>query len=94
MPPNDPTPATPPQYEPGGGKLIAIAMTIVAVALAGMAWSFFSRQSAPKDAPAVKSRFLPPSERKEAPASQSGTAAPAAASPAAVPPASTPVPAK
>jgi hypothetical protein len=68
-----------PQYEPGGGKVIAVAMTLVILALAGMSWSFFSRQSAPKDAPVIKSRFLPPSERKDGPP----------AAPVAVPPAPT-----
>ena len=75
---SNPDPA--PQYEPGGGKLIAVVILLVSMALAGMAWSFLSRQSAPKDAPAIKNRFLPPSERKEGPPS-----APAA-TPAAVPP--------
>ena len=73
------TPDPAPQYEPGGGKVIAVAMTLVILALAGMAWSFLSRQSAPKDAPIIKSRFLPPSERKEGPP----------AAPIAVPPAPT-----
>lgn len=76
-----------PQYEPGGGKLIAVAMTLVVLALAGMAWSFLSRQNAPKDAPAIKSRFLPPSERKDAPPA-TATETPAAPAPAAPAPAS------
>ena len=42
--------------------MIVIAV-IVVTALGGMAWSFFSRQSAPADAPEIKSRQLPPSER-------------------------------
>ncbi len=62
-----PAPVPTPQYEPGGGKLLAVAFTLVGLALAGMAWSFFSRQNAPQDAPAIKGRFLPPSERKGAP---------------------------
>ncbi len=65
--PQSPASTPTPQYEPGGGKLLAVAFTLVGLALAGMAWSFFSRQSAPQDAPAIKSRFLPPSERKEGP---------------------------
>jgi flagellar basal body-associated protein FliL len=83
MPTNDPKHDTPaaPQYEPGGGKLIAIAVVLVVLALAGMAWSFLSRQNAPQDAPAIKGRFLPPSERKEAPPA----ATPPATAPAAAP---------
>ena len=54
-----------PQYESGGGKLIAGAAILVIAALAGIVWSLASRQQAPPDAPAIKSRFLPPSERKE-----------------------------
>ncbi len=80
MQPTDPKPDTP-QYEPGGGKLIAVAMTLVVLALAGMAWSFLSRQNVPQDAPAIKNRFLPPSERKEAPPA----ATPPATAPAAAP---------
>jgi hypothetical protein len=64
--PHAPASTPPPQYEPGGGKLLAVAFTLVGLALAGMAWSFFSRQNAPQDAPVIKSRFLPPSERKDA----------------------------
>jgi hypothetical protein len=80
-------PESQPQYEPGGGKVIAVAMTLVILALAGMAWSFLSRQNAPKDAPAIKGRFLPPSERKDAPSA-------AAQTPGAVPPAPTSAPAR
>jgi len=61
----DPTPT--PQYESGGGKLIFGAAILVVAALAGIGWSLTSRQSAPPDAPSVQSRFLPPSERKDAP---------------------------
>lgn len=61
--PSDPTP----RYEPGGGKLIAVAAILVVAALAGMTWSFFSRQHAPQDAPPIKERFLPPSERHAPP---------------------------
>ncbi len=60
------TPDPAPQYEPGGGKLIAVVVILVVAALAGMAWSFFSRQNAPSDATPIKGRFLPPSERKDA----------------------------
>jgi hypothetical protein len=65
--PETPASAATPQYEPGGGKLLAVAFTLVGLALAGMAWSFFSRQNAPQDAPVIKGRFLPPSERKDVP---------------------------
>lgn len=58
-----PAPDPAPQYEPGGGKLIAVAACLVLAALAGITWAFFSRQHAPQDAPAIKERFLPPSER-------------------------------
>ncbi len=71
-----------PQYEPGGGKLLLIVALIVGTALAGMAFSFLSRQHAPKEAPAIKTRHLPPSEKPAEPAK------------AAVPPAPTSVPAK
>lgn len=57
-----------PQYEPGGGKLLVVVALIVGTALAGIAFSFFSRAHAPKDAPPVKSRFLPPSEKPANPA--------------------------
>lgn len=72
---SEPTPT--PQYESGGGKLIAGAAILVIAALSGIVWSLTSRQQVPQDAPAIKSRFLPPSERKEIPAT-------------AVPPAPTP----
>jgi hypothetical protein len=64
-----------PQYESGGGKLIAGAAILVIAALAGIVWSLTSRQQAPPDAPVIKSRFLPPSERKE-PAATAVTPAP------------------
>jgi flagellar basal body-associated protein FliL len=57
--PSDPSP----QYEPGGDRIMIVIAVIVVTALGGMAWSFFSRQSAPADAPEIKSRQLPPSER-------------------------------
>lgn len=62
-----PAPDPAPQYEPGGGKLISVAAILVVAALAGMAWSFLSRQHAPRDAPPIKERFLPPSERHAPP---------------------------
>lgn len=68
-----------PQYEPGGDRIMIVIAVIVLTALAGMAWSFFSRQNAPSDAPGIKSRHLPPSERPApdkaavAPAPTSGT---------------------
>jgi hypothetical protein len=40
-----------------------IIVLIVVTALGGMLWSFFSRQDAPGDAPGIKTRHLPPSER-------------------------------
>lgn len=57
--PTDPSP----RYEPGGDRLMIVIVVIVVTALGGMAWSFFSRQDVPSDAPAIKSRHLPPSER-------------------------------
>jgi hypothetical protein len=57
--PSDPSP----QYEPGGDRIMIVIAVIVVTALGGMAWSFFSRQNAPADAPEIKSRHLPPSER-------------------------------
>ena len=69
----DPTP----QYEPGGDRIMIVIAVIVVTALAGMAWSFFSRQNAPHDAPEIKARHLPPSERPDA-----GGKAPAAVTPA------------
>lgn len=76
---------TPPQYEPGGDRIMIVIAVIVVTALGGMAWSFFSRQDAPADAPEIKARHLPPSARPPAdkPASQN-----------AVPPAPTFAPAK
>jgi hypothetical protein len=68
-----------PQYEPGGDRIMIVIAVIVVTALGGMAWSFFSRQDAPSDAPSIKSRHLPPSERPApdkpavAPAPTSGT---------------------
>jgi len=79
--PSDPTP----QYEPGGDRIMIVIVLIVVTALGGMAWSFFSRQSAPADAPEIKSRHLPPSERPV----PDKVSAPAAAAPA-----PTPAPAK
>ena len=63
-----------PQYEPGGDRIMIVIAVIVLTALAGMAWSFFSRQNAPSDAPGIKSRHLPPSER---PAPDKAAVAPA-----------------
>ena len=59
---------TPPQYEPGGDRIMIVIAVIVISALAGMAWSFLSRQNAPADASEVKSRHLPPSARPLPPA--------------------------
>lgn len=70
----------PPRYEPGGDRIMIVIAVIVVTALAGMAWSFFSRQSAPRDAPEVKARHLPPSERHE-PAAKAATAVPPAPTP-------------
>ena len=55
-----------PQYEPGGDRIILVIVILVVTALGGMAWSFFLRQNVPADAPGVRLRFLPPSERKDA----------------------------
>ncbi|MBI5900454.1 MAG: hypothetical protein HZB40_14645 [Rhodocyclales bacterium] len=54
------------QYEPGGDRIMIVIVVIVVTALGGMAWSFFSRQNAPSNAPAIKTRHLPPSERPAA----------------------------
>jgi hypothetical protein len=78
--PSDPTP----QYEPGGDRIMIVIAVIVVTALGGMAWSFFSRQNAPAEAPEIKSRHLPPSARPT----------PSPSAPVAVPPAPTPAPAK
>jgi flagellar basal body-associated protein FliL len=59
------TPSSPPQYEPGGDRIMIIIVLIVVTALGGMLWSFFSRQSAPGDAPEIKTRHLPPSARPD-----------------------------
>ncbi|OHC63714.1 MAG: hypothetical protein A3H93_04690 [Rhodocyclales bacterium RIFCSPLOWO2_02_FULL_63_24] len=60
------TPSSPPpEYEPGGNRLLVIIALIVVTALGGMLWSFFSRQNAPPDAPAIKARHLPPSARPD-----------------------------
>lgn len=74
---NDQTPSSPPQYEPGGDRIMIIIVLIVATALGGMLWSFFSRQSAPSDAPDIKTRHLPPSARPD----PAKTAAPASTQP-------------
>ena len=68
-----------PQYEPGGNRIMIVIAIIVVTALGGMIFSFFSRQHAPSDAPGVKSRFLPPSERHDAEKPAAPVAAPAAA---------------
>ena len=76
----NPTPP-PPQYEPGGDRIMLVIVIIVVTALGGMLWSFLSRQSAPIDAPEIKTRHLPPSARpdKDKPAAavtaSSGTSA-------------------
>ena len=80
MTPSDPTP----QYEPGGNRIMIVIVIIVVTALGGMAWSFFSRQGVPADAPDVKARHLPPSARPT----------PNPTPPAAVVPAPTPAPSK
>ncbi|MBI5793330.1 MAG: hypothetical protein HZA63_17845 [Rhodocyclales bacterium] len=59
----NPPSAPPPQYEPGGDRIMIVIVLIVLTALGGMAWSFFSRQNAPADAPEIKTRHLPPSAR-------------------------------
>jgi len=60
-----PSPESPPRYEPGGDRIMLVIVVIVLTALAGMAWSFFSRLDAPRDAPEIKARHLPPSARPE-----------------------------
>ncbi len=59
------TPTPPPEYEPGGDRVMIIIVLIVVTALGGMLWSFFSRQDAPGDAPGIKTRHLPPSARPD-----------------------------
>lgn len=59
----NPPSSPPPNYEPGGDRIIIIIVLIVVTALGGMLWSFFSRQHAPREAPAIKARHLPPSEQ-------------------------------
>ena len=59
------TPTPPPEYEPGGDRIMIIIVLIVVTALGGMLWSFFSRQDAPGDAPGIKTRHLPPSARPD-----------------------------
>ena len=59
----NPPPPQPPKYEPGGDRITFVIVLIVVTALGGMLWSFFSRQHAPHDAPAIKARHLPPSEQ-------------------------------
>jgi len=63
----NPTPP-PPQYEPGGDRIMIVIAIIVVIALGGMLWSFLSRQNAPGDAPEIKARHLPPSAKPEKPA--------------------------
>jgi hypothetical protein len=58
----NPTPP-PPQYEPGGDRIMIVIAIIVVTALGGMLWSFLSRQNAPDDAPEIKARHLPPSAK-------------------------------
>ena len=65
---NDHTPSSPPQYEPGGDRIMIVIAIIVVTALGGMLWSFLSRQNAPDDAPEIKARHLPPSAKPEKPA--------------------------
>lgn len=74
-----PPSSSPPQYEPGGDRMLIVIALIVVTALGGMLWSFFSRQNAPGDAPAIKTRHLPPSAR---PDSDKSPAASGAVSPA------------
>jgi hypothetical protein len=72
------TPTPPPEYEPGGDRIMIIIVLIVVTALGGMLWSFFSRQDAPGDAPGIKTRHLPPSARPD----PAKTTAPSNAQPA------------
>jgi flagellar basal body-associated protein FliL len=76
------TPSSPPQYEPGGDRIMIVIVLIVVTALGGMLWSFFSRQNAPHDAPEVKTRHLPPSARPEPTSKTPGTVPPAPTLPA------------
>jgi flagellar basal body-associated protein FliL len=62
-----PSPSQPPKFEPGGDRIILVIVLIVVTALGGMLWSFVSRQSAPRDAPGIKARHLPPSEQPAPP---------------------------
>lgn len=80
---NQPASDSTPQYEPGGGRIMLIIVLIITTALGGMVWSFLSRLNAPRDAPAIKSRHLPPSQKPDTPAAGPNT------EPAAVPSAPT-----
>lgn len=61
----NPPSSHPPEYEPGGNRLLIAIALIVVTALGGMLWSFFSRHSAPPDAPPIKARHLPPSAQAD-----------------------------
>lgn len=63
----NPPSSPPPKYEPGGDRIIFVIVLIVVTALGGMLWSFVSRQNAPREAPAIKTRHLPPSEQPAPP---------------------------
>lgn len=59
-------PTPPAQYQPDGDRILIAIALIVVTALCGMIWSLPSRQSAPREAPAVKARHLPPSAQPDA----------------------------
>lgn len=65
-----------PQYEPGGDRIMIVVVVIVVTALAGMLFSFFSRQHAPADAPPPRSLHLPPSAKPDVAATAPATATP------------------
>lgn len=68
----------PPEFEPGGNRIMIVIALIIASALGGMLWSFLSRQNAPREAPAIKARHLPPSAQPEASKPAEKTSAPTA----------------
>ncbi|MDP2823821.1 MAG: hypothetical protein Q8O52_14240 [Sulfuritalea sp.] len=55
----------PPQYEPGGNRMLIVIALIVVTALGGIIWTTVSRQNAPHDATAIKARYLPPSAQPD-----------------------------
>lgn len=83
MPTMNSPPSPTPEYEPGGGRMLLIVALVVVTALGGMVWSFFSRQSASHDAPAIKARHQPPSAQSHSEKPKTPPDAPKPATPAA-----------